>query len=49
MINKDGKNMKCNIEDCNGKAITFHGVTMKTHGYCEKHRHCSKCGLMIND
>jgi hypothetical protein len=34
--------------DCGEKAVTFHGVTTITHGYCERHRCCAKCGGRVN-
>jgi len=40
--------MKCNVKDCDREAVTFHGCTLITHGYCEEHRCCAKCGLKIN-
>jgi len=39
--------MKC--EKCDKDAVTFHGVMTVTHGYCEKHRCCYRCGLHITD
>jgi hypothetical protein len=39
--------MKCDVTNCNREAITFHGVTIATHGYCEEHRCCAVCGLWI--
>ena len=40
--------MICAKEGCNKEAVTFHGITRTTHGYCEEHRCCKKCGRMIN-
>lgn len=37
--------MKCNR--CEKDAVTFHGISMVTHGYCEEHRCCKVCGLGI--
>jgi hypothetical protein len=39
--------MKCNIEGCFEEAVTFHGITTTTHGYCKEHRCCYRCGLGI--
>lgn len=39
--------MKCSSHNCNQIAITFHGVTTTTHGYCARHRCCAECGLTI--
>lgn len=38
--------MKC--EKCDKEAVTFHGVSTVSHGYCEDHRCCAKCGLQIH-
>ena len=40
--------MKCCVEGCDAGAVTFHGVSAITHGYCAEHRCCAKCGLLIN-
>jgi len=40
--------MKCDRLMCGKEAITFHGIFATTHGYCEEHRCCAKCGLKIN-
>lgn len=37
--------MKCNR--CEKDAVTFHGVAIVTHGYCEDHRCCKVCGLPV--
>ena len=38
----------CAKTGCDKVAVTFHGVSITTHGYCEEHRCCAKCGLHIN-
>jgi hypothetical protein len=40
------RELMCNV--CGVKAVTSHGVTITTHGYCEEHRCCAECGLQIN-
>ncbi len=40
--------MECYDRDCKKDAVTFHGVNLLTHGYCEEHRCCAKCGLRVN-
>jgi hypothetical protein len=32
---------------CGKPVVTAHGVTVVTHGYCEEHRCCNRCGLQI--
>lgn len=34
--------------DCDKRAVTFHGIATITHGYCEEHRCCARCGGKIN-
>ena len=41
--------LKCAHADCRDAAVTFHGITQITHGYCAQHRCCAKCGLPIAD
>ena len=41
--------MKCNVLGCDSVAVTYHGIVAKTHGYCEAHRCCARCGLQINN
>jgi len=41
--------MLCNHKGCGQEAITFHGVSTVTHGYCAMHRCCAKCGSTINE
>ena len=39
--------MKCDKQNCTQLAITFHGVSTTTHGYCARHRCCAECGLEV--
>ncbi len=41
--------MLCNHKGCGQEAITFHGVSTITHGYCAKHRCCAKCGNAVTN
>jgi len=41
--------MKCAVTGCDKDAVTFHGVTCTTHGYCEEHRCCYVCGRHITE
>ena len=40
--------MICSTNKCLKDAVTFHGVTTITHGYCYEHRCCAACGGRIN-
>lgn len=39
--------IKCSDTNCDKSAVTFHGISQITHGYCYEHRCCGKCGLKI--
>lgn len=39
--------LQCNHSGCGKECVTFHGIGMFTHGYCDEHRCCAKCGLQI--
>jgi hypothetical protein len=36
--------MICTAAGCSKDAVTFHGVSTVTHGYCDEHRCCANCG-----
>lgn len=39
--------MRCDFPACGKDAVTFHGLAVTTHGYCEEHRCCHRCGRGI--